>query len=270
MALMRLRQPGEHRHAQPLQSVVQDMSWHLAPCPSCGALNGLTATPCWACDSKLEYRASGFTHLLVADHDGDAVLPSAAASEGAAPSVLPALPAGAKASRRQYLRWVVGSMVLAALAVSGFLAGRQRSTPDSLRPETTPSAAAVDRDPVAHDDAKKDAADESVEVSSRATLSSRVPPADEARGTARNAGANQHVLKPRGDASTVAAAAKRQKTTTAARVESQPPGLGTCVEATAALGLCTMSERQPPRHRPCTEAIAALGLCPPETTQAGH
>jgi FtsZ-interacting cell division protein ZipA len=193
----------------------------------------------------LEIRTPGVPHSL-ADRDGDVASPPGLASEIGESS---ALPVGAKTFRRQRFGLIIGSVVLATLAFSGYWAYRQRSIVDSSSPAATP-AAAIDRNMAAADDAKEGKADKRAEFPGIATSSSQVPPNAAARATANNEGVDQGVVKPPEAASAVAAAVKRQKTTNAAvRTERQP------------------TERQPPNLGPCTEAIAALGLCTPEPTR---
>jgi hypothetical protein len=240
---------------------------HLAPCPVCGALNGVAATPCWACDANLEIRTSGFTHLLLADRDGDAILPSGPASEVAGSGVLPV---SAKNLSRQRFGLIIGSAVLATLAAFGYSAYRQRSIVDSPASAALPAAAA-DPDLAAADDAKKGKADKGAELPGIATSSPLATPAAAARATASNVGTDQDVVNPPKAVSAGAAAVKGQKTTNAAaRIERQLPGLGPCTESVAAIGLCTRTERQSPGLGPCTEANAALGLCTPVSTRPGQ
>ena len=211
-----------------------EVSWQLAPCPRCGALNGITATPCWSCNADLEIQTPAIASSQLADRDGDAAPPLGLASEisaASAPSV------GAKTFRRQRFGLIIGSLVVATLAFSGYWAYRERSIPDSPRP--APAAVApIHKDLAAADDSKERQAGKRVDPGI-ATSPSQLRSAAAAAATANKSVDQDGVKRPEA-ASAVPAAVKRQKTTNAAvRAERRQPPIGPCTEAIAALGLCT-------------------------------
>jgi len=180
---------------------------YLASCPRCGTVNPVKATACSWCQVQLPGRRS-----------------------------LPRRPS----------RVVVGTAVLAAIAVLGYYTYRQGSLADAPQPPAASSEGSGRGAPVGAGFIGRDAA------------ASDIKPAAPARAIARPQAINADRAVERG--------------------QSRPEG---CTEAVAALGLCATKPVQrkeatdagkaggqaPPLPQPCTEAVAALGLCTPGTTQ---
>ena len=90
---------------------------HLVPCPRCGAVNDVTATTCYQCHGQLPGRGT------------DALDPALPAAEVSRP-----LP-------RRRSRVIVGTAVLAAIAVLGYYSYRQLSLVDAPQPPAASSEA---------------------------------------------------------------------------------------------------------------------------------
>jgi hypothetical protein len=226
---------------------------HLVPCPHCGAVSQATATVCYQCGGPLPGRGT------------DAPIP-------------PAPAAGVSGSLPRWLsRVIVGTAVLAAIAVLGYTAYRQRSPVDATQPR----------------DASSEARDRGGPTG----------PAAAPAGTSLAAPARAAVNLPRAGRQPVelqkakAAAITRPQATDAGRAGGQElPRPPACTGAVAALGLCAAipvqnkeaetaaaveaaitrpqatdagkaAGQEPLRPGTCTEAVAALGLCTQETTQ---
>lgn len=254
---------------------------HLVPCPRCGAVNQVTATACYQCRSQLPGRRT------------DALDPPSPAAEVSRP--LPRRPS----------RVIVGTAVLAAIAVLGYYTYRQRSLVDAPQPPaasskangrgSTAGAGAIGRDAAAGD-TKSAKADKSAGLTSAATSPSGSPLADPTRAAANQPRAGRQPVESQ-EAKAAAAAITRAQAVNAGRAgergRSRPEA---CTEAVAALGLCTPKPVQKkeaetaaavkapiarpqttgagkaggqelPRPEACTEAVAALGLCTLKPTQ---
>ncbi len=217
---------------------------HLASCPRCGTINPVKATVCCWCSGPLQGRGS--------------------------------LP-------RPRSRVIVGTAVLAAVAVLGYHTYRQSSYADAPQPQAASSdssgrvapADAGFPDGVAAAGATKSAgADDGAELTSPAISPSETPPAAPVRAAAS---------APR-------AARQPAKSQEAKASEPEPSRSEACTDAVAALGLCaTKSVRKKETaaaveatiERPqaggagipggqtqaCTEGVAALGLCTAIRTQ---
>jgi hypothetical protein len=168
--------------------------------------------------------------------------------------------------RRRPSRVVVGTAVVAAIAVIGYLADRQSSPADAREPAAASSAASSREAPADAGAIGRDAAagdTESARADDNAPLTSPpVPPS----GTPAKPAA---ITRPQ---------AVRAGKAGEQREQSRPQA---CTEAVAALGLCTTKPvlkkevtdarkpggQEPPRSQTCTEAAAALGLCTPTIQQ---
>jgi len=220
---------------------------HLASCPRCGTVNPVTATVCCWCSGQLSARRS--------------------------------LPHGRS-------RAIVGTAVLAAVAVLGYYAYRQSSFADALQPPAASSdasgrgapAGAAFLDGAAADGATKSVgADDGAGVTGPAISPSEPPPAAPMRAA---------VNQPRAGPQPV-------KSQEAKAGEPMPSRSEACTDAAAALGLCVTKSvqkkettavegaikrpqatgagnaggQEPPHPQTCTEGVAALGLCTPRPTQ---
>jgi cytoskeletal protein RodZ len=228
----------------------------LAPCPHCGAVNQVTAAACYQCHGE----------LLGSRPDAlDAPLPAAEIS---------------KPSLRPPSRAIVGTAVLAAVAVFGYYAYRQH-----LRVDVPPlpaasneanvrgvpvEAGAIGRDAAAG--ATKPAeAGNSAGSTGTATSPSETPPARTASAPANQRRTPRQPVDSPQEAAASATAIARPQTTNA----GEP-----CTDRVAALGLCTPVQRKEAKAatavpaavarpqatnagEPCTVAVAALGLCTP-------
>ena len=163
-----------------------------------------------------------------------------AASAIAEPEVIRLAP---QATPRRRLAVITGVGVLAFLTAAGYY-GYQSSTSAPALAATSPRAA--DAKPIAP----------APEVSPAAARSGTTPP-DEAHPAATPAVARssgETLTSPRRPAPEARATAETVPAPTGPRPSTAgvPPGV---------------IERQPPRVGPCTEAVAALGLCAPESVQ---
>ena len=219
---------------------------HLASCARCGTVNPAKATVCCWCGGQLSARRS--------------------------------LP-------RRRSRAIVGTAVLAAVAVLGYYAYRQGSYADAPQP---PVASSVSSGRVAPADAgflggeaaagdpKSARADDGALPTGPATSPFVTPPAEPVRAVANQPRASRQPVKS-------------QETKAG---DPEPSRSEACTEAAATLGLCAPKPAQkkdretaaveaapkrpqatgaggqePPRPQACTEAVAALGLCTPTPTQ---
>ena len=237
---------------------------HLASCPRCGTVNPVTTAVCCWCRAQLP------------GHRERALVPVSPAAE-----VSRSLP-------RRRSRVIVGTAVVAAIAVLGYYTYRQRSLADAPQPPAASSEASgrgapagagfIGQDAVA-DEPKSASADNSAGLTSLATSPPGAPLAVPVR-----AAANQ----PRADRQPV-------KSQEAKASEPAPLRSEACTEAAAALGLCATKSvqkkepetaaaveaaikrpqttgagnaggQEPPHPQTCTEAVAALGLCAPIPT----
>ena len=259
----------------------------LAPCPHCGAVNQLTAAACYQCHGELQGSRPDALDVPL-DVPLDAPLPAAEIS---------------KPSRRPTSLSIVGTTVLAAVAVFGYYAYRQHSlvAVPSLPPASNEAnaravpvdAGAVGRDAAAGaikpakagtnavqmDDSarfvegatKPAKAGNSAESIDTATSPSETPPARAARAPADQRRARGPPVESLEATAAGATARARSQTTNAA----EP-----CTERVAALGLCTSVQSKEAKAaasvpaasarpqatnvgEPCTAAVAALGLCSP-------
>ena len=238
---------------------------HLASCPRCGTVNPVTTAVCCWCRAQLP------------GHRERALVPVSPAAE-----VSRSLP-------RRRSRVIVGTAVVAAIAVLGYYTYRQRSLAGAPQPPAASSEASgrgapagagfIGRDAAA-DEPKSAGADDSAGLTGLATSPPGTPLAAPVR-----AAANQ----PRADRQPV-------KSQEAKASEPAPLRSEACTEAAAALGLCatkSVQKKEPetaaaveaaikrpqttgagnaggqePAHpQTCTEALAALGLCAPKPTQ---
>src|SRR5437867_5203622 len=219
---------------------------HRASCPRCGTVNPAKATLCCWCGGQMSARRS---------------------------------------SPQRRSRAIVGTAVLAAVAVLGYYAYRQGSYADAPQP---PAASSVSSGRVAPADAgflsgeaaagdpKSAHADGGALPTGPATSPFVTPPAEPVRAVANQPRASRQPVKSqetkagdpepfRSEACTEAAATlglcatkpARKKDRKTAAVEAAPKR----PEATGASG------REPPRPQACTEAVAALGLCTPTPAQ---
>ena len=231
---------------------------HLASCPRCGTVNPVTTAVCCWCRAQLP------------GHRERALVPVSPAAE-----VSRSLP-------RRRSRVIVGTAVVAAIAVLGYYTYRQRSLADAPQPPAASSEASgrgapagagfIGRDAAA-DEPKSAGADDSAGLTGLATSPPGTPLAAPVR-----AAANQ----PRADRQPV-------KSQEAKAGESGLAHPDACTEAAAALGLCSIKSvqkretetaavegamkrppatgagnpgaQEPPRPQTCTEGVAALGLC---------
>jgi len=204
---------------------------HLMPCPHCGAVNDITvSTACYRCHGELRESVP-------------AALPAPATTAPASPKSSPAKVAPyiiAEPPARQRPHALIVGIILLAFGAASYYAYRQRSALD-VRERT------------------------GTEVKDRST------PAD----TNANAGT---IIKAPADAAlspapTPFAAPVELKT---ARPDPAPsldtagsPAAAAIVApdiARARIDASKGLEKQPPYIGPCTDAVAALGLCTPEPT----
>jgi len=225
---------------------------HLVPCPRCGAVSDVTATTCYQCNGPLGGRGTG---------EAEPMPPAAEA-----PKPVPRRP-----------QVLVGSAVLAAIAVLGYYGYRQSSPVEVPQPPPASSEAAPAK------------ADDGAQTASPAAPPPETPLADRADQQPEES------RRPNAAAGLIA----RPKAADAGTAGRQaPPRQEVCTDAVAALGLCTMTpeernlaeavaavkaaaaspeasepgaagQREPQRQGECTEAVAALGLCTPASTQRG-
>jgi hypothetical protein len=257
---------------------------HLVPCPHCGAVSEVTATVCYQCSGPLPGRTT------------DTLVASSPAAE-----VSGSLP-------RRPSRAIVGTAVLAAIAVLGYYSYRQRLPAEVPQPPAASSEASARGAPAGAGVIGRDAAagdttpatvDDSARLTRPATSPSGIPLADPAPAAANHPRAGRQPVESQ-EAETAAEPIARPQAIDASRAG----GRGSfrpeaCTEAVAARGLCALkpvqkkeeetaaaveaaikrpqttdagkaSGQEPPLPQTCTEAVAALGLCTPKTTQRGE
>ena len=257
---------------------------HLVPCPHCGAVSEVTATVCYQCSGPLPGRTT------------DTLVASSPAAE-----VSGSLP-------RRPSRAIVGTAVLAAIAVLGYYSYRQRLPAEVPQPPAASGEASargaaagaggVGRDAAA-DDTTPATADDSAVLTSPATSPSGTPLAAPARAAASQRRADQQPVESQEAKAAAVPIARSQAIDASREGERGPLRPEACTEAVAALGLCALkpvqkkeeetaaaveaaikrpqttdagkaSGQEPPLPQTCTEAVAALGLCTPKTTQRGE
>jgi hypothetical protein len=265
---------------------------HLVPCPSCGAVNQVTASACYQCRRPLQGRGvtapapslpTDLSDLLPGSISGTAV-----------PESLPVAVVRESLPRRRS-RAIVGTVIVVAIAALGYNTYRQRSLMDKPPPQA--GSEASDR-AAAAGVVRRDAPVGAPSSPSRAAPAS----AATLPVTALAAPAHATVDQPRNSPPPVESQRPRAAVPAAARPQAVSAGKAgplvpeACTEAGAALGLCVMSParkkaaetaaavgtatarapatgsrksdgQEPARPQECTEAVAALGLCPPGITQ---
>jgi len=194
----------------------------------------------------------------------------------------PAIRVGPRIVPRRGLAVIVGTVVFAVLAAAGYYAYRERPVPQVprasgvVKDSGSPAAAGALVNPsVSGSDGVPSASTPTRAVMPPVAADARpIAPAREGSATAIRSG-----TAPPGDARSPATAPFARSsggtTTRAQRPDAQardsseaatpvPTGAARPRPADAAPGIL---ERQPPRVGPCTDAIAALGLCAPEAIQ---
>jgi len=206
---------------------------------------------------------------------------------------------------RRHARLMVGTAVLAAIAVLGYFSYRQRPLVNAPEPRAAsseasgrggPAGAGVIRRDAAAGDTAQAKADDSARPTGPATPPPAIPGAGPTRAAVNQPRADRKPVESR-EAKAGAAATARSQAINAGRVReggaSRPV---VCTESVAALGLCPpdsiqtkeaetaaaikspiarrranaaskVGGQEPPRQEACTEAVAALGLCTPGPTQ---
>ncbi len=209
---------------------------HLVPCPRCGAVSQVTATVCYQCRGPLAGRRT------------DALAPSSPAAEVS------------RSSPRRPSRVIVGTAVLAAIAVLGYYyTYRQRSLIDAPQPPAASSEASgrgapagagvIDRD-AGVGDTKSAEADNSSGLTSPATSPPETPLAGPTRAAANQPHAGRQPVETQGAKTAAAAITRPQAVTRPQAINADRAG-----------------ERGPSRPEACTEAVAALGLCATKPVQ---
>jgi Double zinc ribbon len=181
---------------------------------------------------------------------------------------------------------IVGTAVLAAIAVLGYYIHRQLSAADAPQPPAA-SREASGRGVPAAGDTKSANPDSGAALTSPATSPSGTELATPARAVAILPRAGRQPIESP-EAKAAATAVARPQAINAGKVGQQvPPSPEACTEAVAALGLCATkpvqkkeADKRPPttvagkaggqeqpRPQTCTEAVTALGLCTPGSTQ---
>ena len=245
---------------------------HLLPCPRCGAVSQVTAAVCYQCQAKLPWHA-------------------AEAPASATPSAAPSAPS---------IRWrspaIIGTAIVAAVAILGYYGYRQVSLPDTPQLPAAVSAASgsAARTEGVVESANGAASDASGPASASTEVSSAVPATTSATKSRRT---HEPAQSP------VAAAAfepaERPTIVSVGKIAPRTPSSSkACTEPLAALGLCTLKPGQskqaenaavnaesPPaqtldaakagggdssRRESCPEAEVALGLCTQRTSQGGN
>ena len=251
---------------------------HLVPCPRCGAVSDVAATTCYQCHGQLRGRGT------------EALETESPAAEVSRPFV------------RRHARLMVGTAVLAAIAVLGYFSYGQRSLVNPLQSAATGSepgrsgptagAGVVRRNATAGDTTSAKPPDSTPPGSEISPA--EAPLAETARATADPPRAGRQPVESREGKAAAAPVARPRATGAdkAGRRESFRPEV--CTEAVAALGLCSLKPVQSKeaetasainatvrpaatdagkavgqvraRTAACTEAEAALGLCTPGST----
>ena len=209
---------------------------HLVPCPTCGAVNQKTSKTCYQCHGQLHES----TEILLA-HE-----PVAAQKETTKLETVAAPYPYVSAPPRQHPSIVVVGIILAAFAAAAYFAYQQRGVvgaasnnvkvseplpasagainkaqPVPAAPKMPEPAVAVAGVPI-----KQDKADDVVTT----PVAAASPTPDVGRASS---GRRRASVEPPAEAGAAA------KTNAASGIQRQPPKIGPCTEAVAALGLCT-------------------------------
>jgi double zinc ribbon protein len=272
---------------------------HLVPCPSCGAVNQVTASACYQCRRPLQGRGATAPAPSLPTDLSD-LLPDSI-SGTVVPESLPVAVVRESLPRRRS-QVIVGTVAVVVIAALGYNAYRQRSPQDEARPQAVSGAS----DPNAFTGVVRRDAAVGVSASPSGTGAGRASAAILPSGTSLAAPAPVVVDQPRtgrqpvesqkAKAAVPAAALPQAVSASRAGVPGGPIVHEACTEAGAALGLCVLSParkktpetaaavsaasarapatgsrrsggQEPARPQECTEAVAALGLCPPGITQ---
>jgi len=195
---------------------------HLVPCPRCGAVSDVKATTCYQCHGPLQGRGT------------DALDPVSPATE--VPRPLP----------RRQSRVIVGTAVVAAIAMLAYYGYRQRSLVDAPAPQAASSDASGRGAPAGAGVIRRDAADGDTtpakvgnSAPSAATSPPRIPLADPTRETEIPPRAVHRPVESRNATAAAAPKARSQATGAGKARRQEPPRQVACTEAVAALGLCT-------------------------------
>lgn len=260
---------------------------HLAPCPQCGAPNGLSAASCWSCETNLlalepfrRRREHGPAHVdesipvltsALEDNDPTAEHPTVAVS-ASAPVPLPMPETG---GRRH--RWAMGGsiLVVAVVAVGAFLyvdapappgAAKSGGSVDAPAPVAlttappAPTAPAAPIEPAAVSKASpaspetRTAALRALAVDPQPPTAAQAPPTAAPAATPIDVAIPPSTTPPAGTATLKAAHGGK------ARRASRSQNVAT--ELAVPPPARPESPRQAPfPARPCTATVAALGLC---------
>lgn len=203
---------------------------HLAPCPSCGAVNDVLAAACYQCRAALPGGKADRTE------------------EGPPPAAEAPAP-----KRRSHARAVAGIAALAVLGALGYYSYTQR-TQDERTPPTAGEAAG--RIEPAAAEVGKPAAAQSAQIPASKPAASSVPRVEP-----------QTVESPKPKPPATRASARRGACTAAVvALGLCPPEARRTEPAQAAAAKAPAPQT---RGEACTEAVAALGLCAPAPTQRG-
>ncbi len=234
---------------------------HLVPCPRCGAVSEITATVCYQCRAQLPGRGT------------DTPVPTSPAIE-----VSRSLP-------RPPFRVIVGTAVLAAIAVLGYYTYRQLSLDDApqapaasseaIAPGAPAGAGVIRRDAavgvIRRDatagDTKSDDADNSAGLASPVTSASRAQLAAPERDAANQPPAGRQPVESHEAKATAAAITRPPAINAGGAGERRPSRPEACTEAVAALGLCAMK----PFQTKATETAVAVeaAVKRPQSTDTG-
>ena len=237
---------------------------HLVPCPHCGAVNDITTTSaCYRCHGELRESVAALTPAPAPVSVADAPAPPAE------PELSPAETANDKISppsARQRPHALIVGIVLIAFAAASYYAFRQRTALDVREPEL---AGAKGRAVPADTNANTGAG--IITKAPADAMPAATAPIAAGAATVIAAPVELNALKPDAAPSREATPARTARTgKSASSRETAGPPAAPAIDAVESVrprfemnrGL----EKNPPNIGPCTDAVAALGLCTPEPT----
>jgi len=244
---------------------------HLVPCPNCGAVNDITSvTACYRCHHELADAMAPATPALAAPE----------LQVGNSPLPVDALAAEPDSAARQRPHTAAVFIVLVAFAAASYYAYRQRSLLDGREPaaaaaeakdSANASAGAINKVP-APALAPAPAVTEKPLAAPEASLAAS--PANAVSNSEKKGATPPVSAAPSVPASASPAPAPPPVTSTrrtrairdAEAAALRTPAPSPATEVPMARGAASGIQTQPPRIGPCTDAVAALGLCTRDAT----
>ena len=239
---------------------------HLVPCPHCGAVNDIaTTSACYRCHGELRENVTPLPTAPAPVSTADASAPPAEPERSPAETTNYKI---SPPSARQRPHALIVGIVLIAFAAASYYAFRQRTALDVREPEL---AGVKGRAGPADTNANAGAGIVTKAPADATPVATVTAPITAGAATVTAAPAELSALKPDAQPSREATAARPPRTgKSASSRETAGPPAAPAIDAAESIrarfeankGL----EKNPPNIGPCTDAVAALGLCTPEPT----